>query len=602
MSKLLNAATVGSGGPVNEIEITEADYCIGQDGKFPSIEFSKDVRDTLVKGMERTLVIKLLGRSITYQDLLSRTQTLWQTRGSYQPVDMEKNFFFTTFALEEDYSKVLTGEPSTIFGAYLTVQPWSLEFDSNTPSVSKLVAWVRIPGLSFQYYHKSALRAIGTLLGEVVKIDYSTESWGRGKYARIAILIDLQNPLIPWIKVYGKAYGVQYEGLPHICFVYGRYGHLQDKCKGGVSYPNKGNKRNWGKEGQSKGSLLSSGSRYNVLFECEDLPAKDTQEVQVDLVETVLPRTGLVKSNGLTSQDLGPGLGPTLGNDGQGRGAANQKGLEIGEKVGIQGDGPNQMAVEKDDSATSRFLSSAYKALETSSSLDSRWQSKGSLLSSGSRYNVLFECEDLPAKDTQEVQVDLVETVLPRTGLVKSNGLTSQDLGPGTESLEVAQTHVRQGSNRLKSNGAKQTQVYRKKTGESSVSCSPITGLGPTLGNDGQGRGAANQKGLKIGEKDDLCAIPERQGEVLQGKENQPPIASGKSLPNHGVKLQTNIMRNLKVRKNQLGKSRSKDAVAIIREELEGTKVLEVVSVCDPEIAPLTRGNDEDTSGSGMAV
>ncbi|KAI9073481.1 hypothetical protein K1719_044555 [Acacia pycnantha] len=227
---LLNAERGGSR-QTNDLIITDADYCISRDGDIPSIEFSQGVRDVLVEGMEHTIVIKLLGHFITYRDLVARTQSLWQTKGSYHLVDMEKNFFLATFDLEEDYTKVLTGGPWMIFGAYLTVQPWSLEFDSSTPSVSKVVAWVCILGLSFRYYHKTALRVIGTLLGEVVKIDYSTESRGRGKYARITVLIDLQKALIPWIKVDGKTYGVQYEGLPHICFECGRYGHMKDKCK-----------------------------------------------------------------------------------------------------------------------------------------------------------------------------------------------------------------------------------------------------------------------------------------------------------------------------------------------------------------------------------
>ncbi|KAI9117672.1 hypothetical protein K1719_011838 [Acacia pycnantha] len=188
--------------------------------------------------MERSLIIKLLGRTITYHELIARSQALWKPRGSYQVVDMEGGFYCATFALEEDYMKVLTGGPWMVYGAYLTVQPWSLDFDAKTSAVSKVVVWIRIPGLSFRYYHKSTLRAIGTLLGEVVKIDYMTETRGRGKYARVAILIDLLRPLIPWIKVDGKTYGIEYEGLPHICFACGKYGHTEKKCPDIVSSTN----------------------------------------------------------------------------------------------------------------------------------------------------------------------------------------------------------------------------------------------------------------------------------------------------------------------------------------------------------------------------
>ncbi|KAI9085322.1 hypothetical protein K1719_032699 [Acacia pycnantha] len=60
-----------------------------------------------------------------------------------------------------------------------------------------------------------------------------TESRGRGRYARIAVIIDLLKPLVPWILVDGKTYGVEYERLPHICFGCGKYGHTKEKCKAG---------------------------------------------------------------------------------------------------------------------------------------------------------------------------------------------------------------------------------------------------------------------------------------------------------------------------------------------------------------------------------
>ncbi|KAI9071434.1 hypothetical protein K1719_046604 [Acacia pycnantha] len=230
-NKLLNLSDGSKGNrSPPEVVITDDDFTISSEGDIPTIDFSKEVRDVLAKGMERTVVIKMLGRSVSYFDLLNRTRTLWRLRGSFQLVDVEGGFFFATFDLEEDYTKVLTGGSWMIFGAYITVQPWSIAFYPRTANLSKAVVWLRISGLSFRYYHKCTLRAIGRLLGEVIKIDYTTETRGRGRYARIAILVDLQKPLVPWIKVDGQTYGVEYEGLPLICFECGRIGHAKEKC------------------------------------------------------------------------------------------------------------------------------------------------------------------------------------------------------------------------------------------------------------------------------------------------------------------------------------------------------------------------------------
>ncbi|KAI9119018.1 hypothetical protein K1719_009693 [Acacia pycnantha] len=42
--------------------------------------------------------------------------------------------------------------------------------------------------------------------------------------------MDLLKPLVPWIMVDGKKHGVEYEGLPLICYECGVYGHPRERC------------------------------------------------------------------------------------------------------------------------------------------------------------------------------------------------------------------------------------------------------------------------------------------------------------------------------------------------------------------------------------
>lgn len=76
----------------------------------------------------------------------------------------------------------------------------------------------------------SIIRSIGSVFGKVLRVDYNIDSGDRGKLAKLAISIDLTKPLISKIQVDGEIIFVEYEGLPTICFHYGRYGHLQDSC------------------------------------------------------------------------------------------------------------------------------------------------------------------------------------------------------------------------------------------------------------------------------------------------------------------------------------------------------------------------------------
>ncbi|KAI9120189.1 hypothetical protein K1719_008837 [Acacia pycnantha] len=119
--------------------------------------FLTEVRDILTKGMERTVVIKLLGRSITYFDLLNVTRAISRVKGSYRLVDMEGGFSL----------------PHLIWRK-TTQRCWPGSVDD---------------------------------------------------------LRSLSDGASMWIKVDGKTFGVEYEGLPLICFECGRFGHAKDKCR-----------------------------------------------------------------------------------------------------------------------------------------------------------------------------------------------------------------------------------------------------------------------------------------------------------------------------------------------------------------------------------
>ncbi|GMJ09121.1 hypothetical protein HRI_004581300 [Hibiscus trionum] len=92
------------------------------------------------------------------------------------------------------------------------------------------MVWIRIPGLPYRYYTKSLFSHIASSLGTVVRIDYNTSDGSRGKFARLALMVDLEKPLKSGIIVDGKRQVVEYEGLPAICFSCGKYGHTKEVC------------------------------------------------------------------------------------------------------------------------------------------------------------------------------------------------------------------------------------------------------------------------------------------------------------------------------------------------------------------------------------
>ncbi|KAI9076621.1 hypothetical protein K1719_041386 [Acacia pycnantha] len=131
-----------------------------------------------------------------------------------------------------DYQNALLNGPWVIFGHYLTVQPWSPSFKPHEHVVNQIMGWIRLPRLPARYYHKNIIRSIGSIFGDVIRVDYNTDSGDRGKFARLAVNIDLSKPLTSKIRVDGELIYVEYEGLPAICFDCGRYGHLKEACPG----------------------------------------------------------------------------------------------------------------------------------------------------------------------------------------------------------------------------------------------------------------------------------------------------------------------------------------------------------------------------------
>ncbi|CAN1835839.1 hypothetical protein LINPERHAP1_LOCUS34552 [Linum perenne] len=82
----------------------------------------------------------------------------------------------------------------------------------------KMVVWVRFPHLPLHLYHGQVLNSLGNLIGKTVKIDFNTQKAERGKFARIAIEIDLNDPLPPVINLDGAFQKIECENLPTLCF------------------------------------------------------------------------------------------------------------------------------------------------------------------------------------------------------------------------------------------------------------------------------------------------------------------------------------------------------------------------------------------------
>ncbi|XP_040934424.1 uncharacterized protein [Gossypium hirsutum] len=145
-------------------------------------------------------------------------------------MDIENGYFLVNFQNKLDCERALSECPWTIFGQYLTIQPWTMAFDLFQAYPNVVMAWIRLIGLLGYLYKHKILTEIGGMVGKVVKLDMNTYSKVRGRFARMAVYINLERPLVSQILINGRSQRVEYESLPTICFHCGRYGHVKDNC------------------------------------------------------------------------------------------------------------------------------------------------------------------------------------------------------------------------------------------------------------------------------------------------------------------------------------------------------------------------------------
>ncbi|MBA0602960.1 hypothetical protein Gorai_003120 [Gossypium raimondii] len=166
-----------------DLELSEVDIVKSTVNGIPSINFSERVNQILIKDMAHTVVIKLLGRNIGYPMMYNKVCSLWKPSQSFRLMDLENGYFLAKFQSLEDFEKVLCQGPWIVYGQYLTVQPWSVDFNTSQSYLSLVMAWIRLPG-----------------------------------FARAHVLIN------------GVIQRVEYEYLTTMCFSCGHYGHIKELC------------------------------------------------------------------------------------------------------------------------------------------------------------------------------------------------------------------------------------------------------------------------------------------------------------------------------------------------------------------------------------
>ncbi|CAL1397396.1 unnamed protein product [Linum trigynum] len=201
----------------------EAPFEADEDPKCPPIQFSKAEERMFCRELRSALVVKALGRSVSYTAMSIRLNAIWAKAGGIQVTSMKKGYFLIRFTSGLDYERAITGGPWMIGPSYLTVHMWDKYFDPYEHEISSTVVWARLLDLPIHYFHHEAVMKIGRRMGKPIRIDAATRTKARSDYARVCVQVDLTKPLLSQFTINGKKYFIQYEGLEKICLSCGTY-------------------------------------------------------------------------------------------------------------------------------------------------------------------------------------------------------------------------------------------------------------------------------------------------------------------------------------------------------------------------------------------
>lgn len=198
---------------------------------LPKVHLNMSVFNELCAPWKDSFVIKLLGKKVGYNMMKEKLQRVWKPIRGFDILDVDNGFYMAKFDIVADREKVISEGPWMLYDHYLAVSTWTPDFASPNAKIDRTTVWIRFPGLSLVYYGESFLLALASVVGKPIKVDRSTLKVEGGRFAKICVEMDLNQPAVGKVWLNGYWYKVAYEGLHIICSNCGCYGHLGRNCK-----------------------------------------------------------------------------------------------------------------------------------------------------------------------------------------------------------------------------------------------------------------------------------------------------------------------------------------------------------------------------------
>ena len=88
-----------------------------------AIKLSKDTKRRIRKPWSKAIIMKLVGRSVSFSYMQNKLNQLWKPEGRMDCVDLSYGFFLIQFYSKEDLSDVLKQGPWFVGDHFLSLRP-----------------------------------------------------------------------------------------------------------------------------------------------------------------------------------------------------------------------------------------------------------------------------------------------------------------------------------------------------------------------------------------------------------------------------------------------------------------------------------------------
>jgi hypothetical protein len=175
---------------------------------------------------------------LTVVALKAKLALIWKDLSRWGVISLGKGFFEFTFSSLEDVRRIRSIPSWNLNPGTLKFFAWTKDFNPRMQHNTSAQVWVKIFGLSQEYWHKNILFTIAGSLGTPICIDSVTAKPMHertfGQFARVLIDIDLLQPLRYNLLVERKGFAffvdLEYEHVPEFCNECKMIGHNIENC------------------------------------------------------------------------------------------------------------------------------------------------------------------------------------------------------------------------------------------------------------------------------------------------------------------------------------------------------------------------------------